>query len=244
MTTNMISWMGTEIEIARSRGGKISVCDYENNLVIPPRCVWPHPEIVKKLYMSNHWKDFDLTSLEALKAKLGFYCDLQSLRSEDAITWSTFGTLHYFSKDLQVKFVNSMLKAIGEEPNVKDCSIQLWTRIAHPETFVSGGPELDFQIIGDNVAIFGECKWTSKVAENQGKLKNKSQLQLRREYLEELGKRIFPHANRQLVLVVMLTKPQKPVCPTITWEEICNNTQHPLKEEISRYYHWKKEFGQ
>ncbi len=50
MTTTIISWMGTEIEIARSRGGKISVCDYENNLVIPPHCVWPHPEIVKKLW--------------------------------------------------------------------------------------------------------------------------------------------------------------------------------------------------
>lgn len=244
MTTTMLDWNKKEIRIAKSRGGKISVCNYEDNIIIPSRTVWPHPDITKKLYKSNHSKDFDRTSIEALSTRLGFYCDLQSLRSEDAITWSVFGSLNYFSKDLQVQFVNSLLTAIGEELNVKDCLIQLWTRIAHPDTPVSGGPELDFQIIGDNVVIFGECKWTAKVAENQGKQKNKNQLQLRKEYLEKYGKQIFPNVSRQLVLVVGLTKPQIPVCPTITWEKVCNNTQHPLKEEISRYYHWKKEFGQ
>jgi len=244
MTITMFDWNKKEIRITKSRGGKISVCNYENNLIIPYRSIWPHPDILKKLYRSDHSKDFDQASLKALSTKLGFYCDLQSLRSEDAITWSMFGTLNYFSKSLQVQFVNSLLETIGEEPNAKDCLIQLWIRIAHPDTLVSGGPELDFQIIGDKVVIFGECKWTAKVAENQGKQKNKNQLQLRKEYLEKYGKQIFPNVSRQLVLVVGLTKPQILVCPTITWEKVCNNTQHPLKEEISRYYHWKKEFGQ
>jgi hypothetical protein len=240
----MNNWKDKEIQIARSRGGKISVLNYEDNLIIPSCSVWPHPDFLKKLYRSNHSKDFDQSALEALSAKLGFYCDLQSLRSEDAITWSIFGTLHYFSKNLQVQFVNSLLKTIGEEPNVTDCHIQLWTRIAHPDTLVSGGPELDFQIIGNNVVILGECKWTSKIAESQGKQKNKNQLQLRKEYLEKYGKHIFPNISRQLVLIVGLTKPQNPSCPSITWEEICNKTQHPFKEEISLYYHWKKQFGQ
>ena len=244
MSEILTDWNGKEIAIARSKGGKISVCNYEDNLIIPSRTVWPHPDITKKLYKSNHSKDFEPSSHCALEAKLGFYCDLQSLRSEDAITWSIFGTLNYFSKSLQVQSVNSMLEAIGEEPNVNNCLIQLWTRIAHPDTLVSGGPELDFQIVGDNVVIFGECKWTAKVAENQGKQKNKNQLQLRKEYLEKYGKQTFPNVSRQLVIVVGLTKPQNPICPTITWEEICNNTQHPLKQEISRYYHWKKKFDQ
>jgi hypothetical protein len=244
MTTTMLDWNKKEIITAKSKGGKISVCNYENNLIIPSSLVWPHPDILKKLYRSNHSKDFDQASLEALSAKLGFYCDLQSLRSEDAITWSIFGTLTYFSKNQQVTFVNSLLKNIGEELIVKDCLIQLWTRIAHPDTLVSGGPEIDFQIIGDTLVLLGECKWTAKVAENQGKQKNKNQIQLRAEYLENYGKQIFPHVNRQLVLIVGQTTPQNPVCPNITWEEICRNTQHPLKEEINRYYRWKKEFGQ
>jgi hypothetical protein len=54
MTTNMISWMDIEIEIARSRGSKISVCDYENNLAIPPHCVWPHPEIAEETPACSH----------------------------------------------------------------------------------------------------------------------------------------------------------------------------------------------
>jgi hypothetical protein len=80
-------WKDKEIPIAMSRGGKISLCNYEDNLIIPKSVVWPHPDIVKKLYKSNQSKSFDPEALEALSAKLGFYCDLQSLRSEDAITW-------------------------------------------------------------------------------------------------------------------------------------------------------------
>jgi hypothetical protein len=46
----MISWMGTEIETARSRGSKISVCDYENNLVIPPHVFGLIRKSPKKLW--------------------------------------------------------------------------------------------------------------------------------------------------------------------------------------------------
>ncbi len=236
-------WKDKEIPIVKSRGGKISVCNYEDNLIIPKSAVWPNPDIVKKLYKSNQSKAFDREALEALSAKLGFYCDLQSLRSEDAITWSVFGTLHCFSKESQTQFVNSMLKLIGEEPNVTDCSIQLWTRITHPDTNGSGGPELDFQILGDNVVVFGECKWNSKVAENQGKQKDKNQIQLRLEYLKKYGKRIFPHVNRRLGLLVEPISQRNSPLPHVTWQEICNNTEHPLKEEIKSYYNWKKNYG-
>jgi hypothetical protein len=239
----MRDWKDKEIPIARSRGGKISVCNYADNLIIPKSAVWPHPDIVKKLHKSNQSKAFDPEGLKALKAKLGFYCDLQSLRSEDAITWTVFGTLQYFAKETHIQFVNSMLKTIGEERNVTDCSIQLWRRITHPDTSGSGGPELDFQILADNVIVFGECKWLSKVGENQGKQKDKNQIQLRKEYFEKYGQRIFSRADRQIVLVVGLEEPQNPLCPSITWEEICNNTQHPLKEEITSYYQWKRKYG-
>lgn len=117
MTTTMLDWNKKEIRIAKSRGGKISVCNYEDNIIIPSRTVWPHPDITKKLYKSNHSKDFDRTSIEALSTRLGFYCDLQSLRSEDTITWSVFGSLNYFSKDLQVPL---LLKKNGGRMNKKN----------------------------------------------------------------------------------------------------------------------------
>ena len=241
--STITDWNERQISIARSRNGKVSVCDFEDNLIIPSRSVWPHNDLLKKLYKSNHEKDFNKPSLDRLTAKLGFYCDLQSLRSEDAITWSIFGTLNYFSKQQQRDFVNSLLEAIGEKPDINDCSIQLWARIAHPDTLVSGGPEIDFQIISDKVIILGECKWASKIAENQGKEKNKNQLQLRREYLDTCGKQIFPNISRLLVVAVMDEKLSNINCPTITWEEICSKTVHPLKAEISRYYSWKKTCG-
>ena len=243
MIETMKDWNGREIRIARSRGGKVSVCHYENNLVIPPNQVWPHPDIVKKLYKSNHSRDFDPPALSELTEKLGFYCDLQSLRSEDAITWSVFGTLHYFPTELQVQFVNSLLNAIDEKQQVNACSIQLWTRIAHPDTLVSGGPELDVQIVGDKVVIFGECKWTSKVAKAQGKEKDKDQLQLRTEYQQNYGRAIFNNAEKLTVLAVGRSEEKNQNCHSITWEEICDKMQHPLKSEVGNYYLWKKKHG-
>jgi hypothetical protein len=243
MVETMKDWNGEEIRIVRSKRGKICVCDYEDNLIIPIHSVWPHPDIVKKLYRSEHSKDFDPPALSKLSKKLGFYCDLQSLRSEDAITWSVFGTLHYFPKETKVQFVNSLLKAIDEKSQVNDCLIQLWTRIAHPDTLVSGGPELDFHIVCDRVVIFGEAKWASKIAKNQGKGKSKDQLQLRKEFQEKYGNKIFHKADKLVVLAMGISKQQNHAYAYITWEDLCNKTKHPLGKELKSYYLWKKEYG-
>jgi len=238
------NWKGKEIEAAKSKGGKLSVCDYRDNLIIPPNSTWPHPDIVKKLYQSNHVNDFDDPERYELTRELGFYCDLQSLRSEDAITWSVFGTLHYFSKKYQIDFVNSLLDCIDSKPAITDCFIELWTRIAHPDTLVSGGPELDIQIVCDNLAIFGEAKWLSRIAQGQGKKKDKNQLQLRTEFLSTYGNRIFPKTSKQIVLTIELQATDHKNEYNVTWEEICNKTRHPLKSELADYYLWKKNNGQ
>lgn len=244
MVTTMKDWNGEEIEIAKSKGGKICVCNYEDNLIIPNNSICPHPDIVKKLYKSKHSEDFDERAFSELSKKLGFYCDLQSLRSEDAITWSAFGTLSYFPKSSQVQFINSLLEKIDETSQVNDCSIRLWTKIAHPDTLVSGGPELDFLIVGDKLVLFGESKWMSKVAKGQGKKKDKDQVQLRTEFLQKYGKQIFPKADRLLVLIVSVEpEEQNDYCSYINWETVCKEIQHPLGNEIGRYYSWKMEFG-
>lgn len=243
MVTTMNDWNGREIRIAKSRLGKISVCNYRDNLIVPHNSVFPHPDIVKKLYKSNHSKDFDGSARSEVSKELGFYCDLQSLRSEDAITWSVFGTLHYFPKQTQIGFVNSLLELIGERLKVKDCEIQLWSRVAHPDTLVSGGPELDFQIVTDKMVIFGESKWTSKLSKDQGVGRNKDQLQLRREYMQKYGKAIFRKVQRLLVLVVGLVEQESLTCPFTTWKQVCDNAQHPMKEEVRKYYRWKEKHG-
>ncbi|MFQ5759246.1 MAG: hypothetical protein ACE5IF_06175 [Candidatus Bathyarchaeia archaeon] len=240
----MKNWNGRKIQIAKSKGGKVSVCNYEDNLIIPPNSVWPHPDIVKKLYRSTHGRDFAGDALRELSSKLGFYCDLQSLRSEDAITWSVFGTLQYFPKESQTRFINSVLEKIDKNLRVDDCFIQLWTRISHPDTLVSGGPELDFQIVGDRIVIFGESKWTSKIAKDQGKMKDKNQIQLRTEFLQKYGSKIFNNATELLTVVVGLSLEKRNTgCHYITWREVCTETLHPLEDEVERYYLWKNEHG-
>jgi hypothetical protein len=235
MLETLEDWRNREIRIERSKGGKISVCNYEDNLIIPPNSVWPHPDIVKKLYESNLVKHFDTEARNELEKRLGYYCDLQSLRSEDAITWSVFGTLHYFDKQAQASFVNSLLKLVGEEKEINECFIELWTRIPHPETRVSGGPELDFQFICDKIIIFGECKWTSRIAEGQGKNRDKNQIELRKMFIDSYGAKILGKADIRLVLISELDRQAKD-CSCLTWEEVCNRTEHPLKDEIKDYY--------
>ncbi len=192
MNENIYNWDGKKIAIARSKQDRIAVLNYKDNLIITEHSIWPHPNILKKLHKSNHEKDFENS---AIKQELGFYCDLQSLTSEDAITWSVFGILSYFTKAEQIRFVNSLLSKIGIGAEIKDCLISLWTKIAHPDTAGLGGPELDFLIIGDKVVLFGESKWKSEISQNQGKDKNKDQLQLRVEFLQKYGKKIFPNMN-------------------------------------------------
>ena len=244
MTLTIQNWKSQEIKSAKSRGGKLAVLDYRDNLIIPKKTIWPHPDILKKLYKSNRISAFHELDQKKLKEKLGFYCDLQSLRSEDAITWSIFGTLQLFDEEKRVEFLNSLFTLLELDLKASQCTIQCFMRIAHPDTLVSGGPELDFFILTDSAIILGESKWRSKIGEGQGKSGRKNQLQLRSEYLEKYGKKIFTSQKTQLVLLTGITSYETNYnnIKSITWEEVCKATNHPLKEEISKYYSWKKQF--
>jgi hypothetical protein len=54
---------------------------------------WLAPEIVQKLYQSRQVRAFTGEDLKRCRSGIGFYCDLQSINSEDSITWSVFGTV-------------------------------------------------------------------------------------------------------------------------------------------------------
>lgn len=245
----ILNWNNEEIDIARSKGGKACVCNYEDNLIIPNNCIWPNPDILKKLY-ANKRPNFNSQEYNALSNKLGFYCDLQSLRSEDAITWSVFGTLTCFPKSDQLHFIDSLLEILNINEKMGDkCEMQLWSRIAHPDTLVSGGPELDFLIIGENHVIFGESKWGSKIAENQGINKDKSQITLRKEYLKIYGGKIFPRVKYRIVLLVnnepdnvKYDDDKEVIIRSVSWDTICK-MNHPMGDKINKYFNWKQKVG-
>jgi hypothetical protein len=65
---------------------------------------------------------------------LGFYSDLQSLESEDAITWSVFGPVAYAPPHLRSSFAAGLLKLIGVPSGpVSMANVWLWRRLPHPE---------------------------------------------------------------------------------------------------------------
>jgi hypothetical protein len=101
------------------------------------------------------------------------------------------GTLSAATLLVRTAFLNWLLKRIGLTANEKDCSIELWRRIPHPDTQGMGGPEIDFLLQGDRTIVFGEAKWRSGEGSGQGVSGTKSQLQLRREFCDGIARAIF-----------------------------------------------------
>ena len=81
-------WIGTTtIDVAESAGGVLATLDPLANLVRAGVPFWPAPELIQKLYASGRWRGKTEEDDREVRRCLGHYCDLQSLNSEDAITW-------------------------------------------------------------------------------------------------------------------------------------------------------------
>jgi hypothetical protein len=85
------------------------------------------------------------------------------------------------------------------------------------------------------VVLYGEAKWRSKEAKNQGVDKTKSQLQLRRDFLGDIGPRVYGKRN-YVVLGIVLDEPLEQVQPpdargvntaSVRWEELATYPHHP-----------------
>lgn len=240
--------LNSTVETVKSKGGVEVALSVKDNLLVDDSIPYPPPEILQKLYQSNHLNAFDPESQNKLKANLGYYCDLQSLHSEDAITWSVFGNLAYSTNESRINFLQSLLSLIEIDKKVEgNVTIWLWRRILHPETKVSGGPEIDFGIQTNDIIILGEAKWLSSVDSNQGINGNKSQIMLREEFISNYCSKIFPQINTFIILGVSLKKAvvtnknnANYYLRNITWDDICEKTIHPLSKELKQYLEWKK----
>jgi hypothetical protein len=245
------NWQGQTIEVARSKGGTIVVIDPFDNLVSTGVSPWPPPEIIQKLYQSRQIRAFDEASRERVTRTLGYYTDLQSLHSEDAITWSVFGTLAYADQGIRCAYVTSLfeLLRIPSTP-IQNANIWLWRRIPHPDTLVSGGPEIDFGIQTENVVVLGEAKWLSKIGEAQGKAKDKNQLILREEFFVKYGRKLLGTISNYVILGLsiqggMVENRESSLGHDViyhrdlTWGSVCGIEAHPLEDELRNYLGWK-----
>ena len=150
-------WNGRDIPSAASKGGVIVFVDPLDNLISTNIHPWPTHEIIKKHDQKSRLSDFDDANRVLATKKLGYCCYLQSINSEDALTWSVFGTVSYHDVQTKIVWVNDLFKLLG----LSNCSpshpsIFLWRRFPHAETLVPGGSEIDFGIITDDT-----MKWST-----------------------------------------------------------------------------------
>ena len=243
-------WRGNPIEVAKSKGGVLAVADPWNNVIRTGVRPWPAPELIQKIYQSRQVRAYIESELAMATVKLGFYSDLQSLHSEDAITWSIFGPVAYASPSIRSAFVKELLALLDVQGSSSNASVWLWRRIPHPDDLGPGGPEIDFGIQTDEVFLLGEAKWRSSVAAAQGVSHNKDQMTLRREFCQKYGPQILPGVRRFIILGVspksgIVTRADIEIdgatlhIRDTTWEAVARISSHPCAGEVQKYLQWK-----
>lgn len=245
-------WQGNKIEVVSSGGGVLAVANVWENLIRTGISPWPPPELLQKLYQSRQIRAFSEECRTTATGRHGFYSDLQSLHSEDAITWSVFGPIVYASPSTRTAFVRELLALIGiDSLSIESAHVWLWRRLPHPDTLVSGGPEVDFGVQTDSVFLLGEAKWLAGVGSKQGVNRDKDQVTLRREFCEKYGRRLLQNCRQ---FVVLGLSPRGRVAPTLdaetegvrissrdtTWHDVASLNAHPLAKELREYLAWKQ----
>src|SRR4051812_35919512 len=119
MASEFLDWNDRPLRVARSRGGVVAICDVRRALLYEEAAGWPPTALQRKLKKSAQIKAFDSPGAVELQEDLGFYCDLQSIASEDAITWSFFGPFLTAPPNERAKLLNWLLELAGveHEPN-------------------------------------------------------------------------------------------------------------------------------
>jgi hypothetical protein len=238
--------------VAESVKGTLATVDPGRNLLRGNVLPWPAPELLQKLYASHLWQGKTREDDRQARIYLGHYSDVQSLNSEDAITWSFFGPLIYGPAVWREHFVAALFLKIGlPKPNA--VAMWLWRRIPHPEKPSSiGGPEIDFGIQTDTAVVFGEAKWNSGLGKNQGLNKDRSQFDLRLNYCAGLGRKALPGIQHWAILgvgrsanVLDCTNPQPlPVrVQNLSWSDLLTFMPSGLQPELSQYLAWKDKYS-
>jgi hypothetical protein len=250
----VVDWRGKEIELVESSGGVFAFVNPWEGVVRGSVEPWPPPELVQKLYQSNHSKAFAGAPNTSVTSYLGYYSDLQSMHSEDAVTWSLFGPIAYASADVRARFTTELLDLLGVPQAVGNARIWLWRRLHHPDTRVSGGPEIDFAIQTAETLILGESKWRSGLGGKQGAKRDKDQIQLRVEYCIKYGTEVFPQVRQFIVLAVSrgsnvltdvhraLGRAKVMICET-TWDKLGGLSANPFAEEFRAQLAWRTKYS-
>jgi hypothetical protein len=95
--------------------------------------------------------------------------------------------------------------------------------------------------------ILGEAKWNSAVGSGQGVAKDRTQLDLRLAYCEELAPRLLPAVKHRVVLGVGRTNEVFPesrrssfaAVRNLTWSDIASLFAPSIASELESYLAWR-----
>ena len=246
--TSIPDWNGKSVNVIRSKGGVLALYDFTDNLikVSPSGC--PPPEVLQKLYKSEKLWAFPEEDQSLVCEKLGYYCDLQSVHSEDAMQWSYFGPLIYGTEADRLQFGRWLRRVLNlGVPEPSNCYITMRRRLPHPDNGTPNGPEVDLLIAADTFVLVVESKWRSGEGRWQGMDGTATQVQLRQRYLSRFGKRLFGEAFLAVLYIVLdpsqsASGDLESKVPVLNarWTDLCDYGGHPRAEETRRYYDWKR----
>lgn len=254
------NWNGVPVLYRRSHGVSqvLTFERWQENVLRGIAKAWP-PEALQKQargYVANT-DHFDPQDAEALAADLGGRISkMQSINSEDAVTYSWFGTLSEAPADARRAAVQWLYDRIGLQATATDPAVDQWSRIHHPNAPGSArGPELDARIddAAPGALVYVEAKWQAAVGTGKGKAAGipADQIELRRDSLR--SDPALKHDHRPFaVLGVSEKKPAMaawkethehlpPVhVAWLTWDELAQCPHHPSAAEFKRYITWKR----
>ena len=239
---------GKKLTLAESKSGVRVTRHPLDNIVQTISTRLTPPELLQKFYADSFCGRTPADDQFA-RDGLGYYCNLQSLNSEDSLTWSIFGTLAHMSPEARHPICTELFKQLELPLPSENVLVWLWRRIPHPEKLESiGGPEIDFGLMTPETLILGEAKWNSPLGTCQGVNKDRSQLDLRLAYCEQLAPQTLPSVRHRVILGVGRSNDILPATVqsrsaqvrSLTWNQIASLFPAPLAAEFERYLEWRR----
>jgi hypothetical protein len=255
---SIVRWDGRRVAGARSTGSGVFAALDWRDLVLRPG-----PGIEAKARVgSRQARAFAPDDLARLVERDGRYCDPQSLRSEDTVTWSVFGP--HVPGDVVRAIVSAAFRA-GELPG-GDWTHRLWHRLPHPDTgHEATGPEADVlsEAPGGWCYAF-EAKWLADLSDRQGRGRDRTQLEMRSASVVARGglmnrrgsivivpgPRHYPFAGGASVFARYFTVDRDGYAPrasavelearALSWDMVTRIVDEvPGGEEVARYLRWR-----
>jgi hypothetical protein len=250
---------GQLISIRYSKGrGRVPYveCWEDNVLALSTQPEWPAALLkqVRGYIASSKW--FTESDAAALAQHLGCISKFQSVNSEDALTWSWFGTLACAEPAERRLVVQWLYDRIGLELTASlEPTIDQWMRVFHPNApGCRNGPELDGRINDPAVAlVYVEAKWNAGLGTGKGALENKpdDQIVLRRDSLRKDP--ALANDDRKAVVLVISSQTtdlgaydeaqsdsrRAVTLARLSWLDLATCEFHPLASEFRRYLEWR-----